>query len=96
VYAIVIFAEIADVHWKRIEAGSGTLGKACKGGDSPRIRGLIRCHDGNFSGEQIAHHGLADEAHAACYEKFHARHIVIVIFIRAFVQAFTSAVGSGL
>ena len=89
-------AEIADVHRNRIKAGAGTFGKTCKNGESPLIRGLIGRDDGNFSGEQIAHHGLADEAHAACYEKFHACHIVIVNFMRALAQPFSSAASSGL
>ena len=89
-------AEIADVHWKRIETGSGTLGKTYKSGESPLICGLIGCDDWNFASEQIAHYGLADEAHAAGYEKFHTRHIVILIFIGALAQAFGSAAVSGL
>src|SRR5579859_264855 len=89
-------AEIANVHWKRIEAGSGPLGKACESSESPLIRRLIGRDDRNFASEQIAHYGLADKAHAAGYEKFHARHIVILIFIRAFPQAFGSMAGSGL
>jgi hypothetical protein len=88
--------EIADVHRYRIEAGSSALSKTCEIGESRLIRGLIGCDDGNFTREEIPHHGLADEAHAACYEKFHARHTVILIFIRALAQAFGSAAGSGL
>src|SRR5579863_812106 len=89
-------AEIADVHWKSFEAGSAAGGQVADHSESLRICRLIGCDDWNLASEQIAHYGLADEAHAACYEKFHARHIVILIFIRAFAQAFGSTVGSGL
>src|SRR6202040_663434 len=44
-------AEIADVHRNRIKAGSSALGKTCKNGESPLIRGLIGRDDGNLSGE---------------------------------------------
>jgi hypothetical protein len=89
-------AEIADVHRNRIEPGSGAGGQVADSSESLGICGLIGCDDWNFASEQIAHYGLADEAHAACYEKFHARHFVILIFIRALAQAFGWAAGSGL
>jgi hypothetical protein len=89
-------AEIADVHRNKIEVGCGAGGQVADSSESLRIRGLIGCDDWNFASEQISHYGLADEAYAAGYEKFHARHIVILIFIRALAQAFDSTAGSGL
>jgi hypothetical protein len=74
-------AEIADIHRSRIEAGAAAAGQIAEGRHSLWIRRLIGHDDGNASSEQVAHDGLADEAHATCHEKFHARRILFLTFI---------------